>query len=316
MEPDVIEILTSLVRSFDQPSGESTAIPTWYLSKYTREHVTVGRSGLGGDEIAAGYERHRGALLAERMGWLPSWLRRGLLLPIVERLPDPKSGHQFVQRAKRFVRSMALPFDERYFSFLAQMTREARASLLAPAILEQIEIDDPWTHFQGVIAGAGGADPLNRALFADLKLYLPGDLLTLTDRISMAHSLEVRVPFLDHKLLEFAARIPPRYKIKGMRLKHVLKQSVADLLPDGFLERRKMGFSAPIAVWCRNELREFSEDTLSRSAIERAGVFKYSAVRRILDDHFERRANNDNQIWALISFTRWYDEYISSSASG
>lgn len=128
----------------------------------------------------------------------------------------------------------------------------------------------------------------------------------------MAHSLEVRVPFLDHELLEFAARIPPRYKIKGMRLKHVLKHAVADLLPADFLTRRKMGFSAPIAIWFRNELREFAEDTLCRDAIERAGVFNYAMVRRILDDHFEHRANNDNQIWALISFTHWYEEYISS----
>jgi len=312
MEADVVDIVTSLVRAFDQPSADSTAIPSWYLSKYTRAYVTVALSGLGGDEIAAGYERHRGALLAERLGWVPSWLRQSLLLPLVDQLPDPRSGHQLAQRAKRFVRDMALPFDQRYFGFLTQMTREARGALLHPEILEQIELDDPWTHFQGVMADAAGAAPLNRALFADLKLYLPGDLLTLVDRVSMAHSLEVRVPFLDHELLEFAARIPPRYKLHGNQLKHALKQSVADLLPEGFLNRRKMGFSAPVAVWFRSQLRGFVEDTLSRVAIERAGVFNYAMVRRILDDHYERRANHDNQIWALISFTLWHQEYLSS----
>ena len=268
-------------------------------------------SGLGGDEVAAGYERYRGALLAERFGWVPGWLRRGVLQPLVDALPDPRSGHPFAQRAKRFVHAMGSPFDDRYFEFISQMSLEARGQLLTPGIREQIDLDDPRAHFHRTIEPVRDADPLNRALYADLKLYLPGDLLTLTDRISMAHSLEVRVPFLDHELLEFAARIPAAEKLPGMELKHVLKRAVADLLPEGFLTRRKMGFSAPVGVWFRDELKDFVEDVLSRQAIERAGVFRYEAVRRILDEHQARRANRDNQIWALMSFGLWFDEYLT-----
>lgn len=313
MHPDLVQIVPELVRAFDQPTANSTAIPTWYLCKATREHVTVALSGLGGDEVAAGYERYRGAVLAERLGWIPRWMRNSVLLPLVNRLPDPRSGHQFAQRAKRFVHAMALPFDDRYFELISQMTRAARADLLAPDLVRAIDVDDPLTHYRGVLEPASGAAPLNRALFADLKLYLPGDLLTLTDRISMAHSLEVRVPYLDHELLEFAATIPARHKLRGMELKPLLKAGMADLLPPGFLKRRKMGFSAPLAVWFREELREFVEDTLSRAAIERAGAFRYEAVRRILDDHYARRANYDNQIWALISFTIWHEQYMHGS---
>jgi len=310
MRPDLVAIAPDLVRAFDQPSADSTAIPTWYLSKYTRQHVTVALSGLGGDEVAAGYERHRGALLGERLGWVPGWVRRGVLRPLADALREPRSGSQWVQRAKRFARAMELPFDERYFELLVQHSRETREALLSPEIREQIDLDDPRSHFHATLEPVREAHPLNRALFADLKLYLPGDLLTLTDRISMAHSLEVRVPFLDHELLEFAARIPPELKLRRMERKHVLKRAVRDLLPESFFQRRKMGFSAPLAVWFREELRPFVEDTLSRDAIRDGGVFRYEAVRRVLDDHYTRRANNDNQIWALITFTLWQQSYL------
>jgi len=311
MEPDLVGIASSLVRAFDQPLADSSAIPTWYLSQFTRQHVTVALSGLGGDEVAAGYERHRGALLAEKLRGLPGWLLRSVMQPLVDLLPDPRSGNQWPQRAKRFVGAAGLPFDESFFEMLAQLSRQAREELLTPEILEQIDLDEPKDHFQGYIQSVADADPLNRALYADLKLYLPGDLLTLTDRMSMAHSLEVRVPFLDHELLEFAARIPPTYKLRGMERKHILKRAVVDLLPQGFFRRRKIGFSPPLTVWFRNELRPFVEDTLSELAIREARVFRYPAVRRLLDAHFARRANYDNQIWALVMFITWHQEYIA-----
>jgi asparagine synthase (glutamine-hydrolysing) len=188
-----------------------------------------------------------------------------------------------------------------------------RLDLLTPEMLEQIDIDEPGGHYQAYMDAVSDADPLNRALFADLKLYLPGNLLTLTDRMSMAHSLEVRVPFLDHHLLEFAARIPPEYKLRKLERKHILKRAVRDLLPEDFFRRRKMGFSPPLTVWFRTDLRPFVEDTLSADRIRAAGVFRYEAVRRILDDHFARRANYDNQIWALITFMTWHRDYLASS---
>jgi asparagine synthase (glutamine-hydrolysing) len=312
MRPDLVGLVSSLVHAFDQPSADSSAIPTWYLSQFTRQHVTVALSGLGGDELAAGYERHRGAVLAERIRRIPGWVLRVLAQPLVDALPDPRSGNQWPQRAKRFVRAARLPFDARYFEMLSQLSRDARGELLTQEIVEQIDLDEPCSHFHAYMREVADADPLNRALYADLKLYLPGNLLTLTDRMSMAHSLEVRVPFLDHELLEYAARIPPGYKLHGMERKHILKRAVKDLLPDDFFTRRKMGFSPPLTVWFRNELRPFLEDTLAPARIRAAGVFRPEFVRRMLDDHYARRANYDNQIWALVTFMTWWSEYLAA----
>ena len=195
---------------------------------------------------------------------------------------------------------------------LSQLSREARAQLLTPEIGEQIDLDEPCSHFHTYMREVADADPLNRALYADLKLYLPGNLLTLTDRMSMAHSLEVRVPFLDHELLEFAARIPAAYKLRGMERKYVLKRAVRDLLPDDFFTRRKMGFSPPLTVWFRNELKPFLEDTLASQRIREVGVFRPEFVRRMLDDHYARRANYDNQIFSLVMFMAWWGEYLQA----
>jgi asparagine synthase (glutamine-hydrolysing) len=311
--PDLTQLAPALVRAFDAPSGDSTAIPTWSLCEATRRHVTVALSGLGGDELAGGYERYRGALLGQRLKWIPRWLMSGLMQPIIESLPDSKSGLQWIQRAKRFVRVAKLPFDELYFELISQLGRAQREALLTRGMREAIDLDEPWNHYQGIVERVATADPLHRALYADLRLYLPGDLLTLADRVSMAHSLEVRVPFLDHELLELAARIPARHKISGLERKYVLKRAVRDLLPDDFFTRRKMGFSAPTAVWFREGLRDFVEDTLDEKAIVEAGVFEPGAVRRILDDHQSRRANHDNAIWALLTFAIWHREYISTA---
>jgi asparagine synthase (glutamine-hydrolysing) len=313
MAPDLTEVTGDLVRAFDQPAADASAIPTWYISKYTREHVTVALSGVGGDELAAGYERYRGAIFGERFRWIPSWLVRNALSPLTSALPDSRSGSQWMQRAKRFVRSLDQPFDDRYFELLTAFNADARRSLLTREMLERIELDEPRDLFRGYTELVRDAAPLNRALFADLKLFLPSNLLTLTDRMSMAHSLEVRVPYLDHPLLEFAARIPPSLKLRGMQRKHILKRAVADLLPPGFLTRRKMGFSLPLAVWFRNELRPWVEDILSERAIREAGVFRYEAVRRVLDDHFAHRASYDNQIWGFVTFMTWYRDYIASA---
>jgi asparagine synthase (glutamine-hydrolysing) len=252
-------------------------------------------------------------MLGERFRWLPRWLSRGVLHPLTAMLPDARSGAQWAQRAKRFARSLDQPFGDRYFDLLTAFTAEDRRALLSPEILEQIELDEPRDRFRSYIDRVESGAPLNQALFADLKLFLPSNLLTLTDRMSMAHSLEVRVPYLDHTLLEFAARIPPALKLNGMERKYVLKRAVGDLLPEGFLTRRKMGFSLPLAVWFRNELRPWLEDILSERAIREAGVFRYEMVRRVLDDHFARRANYDNQIWGFVTFMTWYQDYIASA---
>jgi asparagine synthase (glutamine-hydrolysing) len=314
VRPDLAAVIPAIIRAFDQPFADSSAIPNWYLSQMTRAHVTVALSGLGGDEVAAGYERHRGAVLAERFRRLPPPARR-LLGALAEQLPDSRRGSHLAGRLKRFARTLDLDFDARYFAFLTAFQREERRALLHPDMAAAIDLDAPAALFRRTLAPAAAADPLHRALFADLKLYLPGDLLTLTDRMSMAHSLEVRVPFLDHRLLELAATIPASLKLRGMERKHILKRAVADLLPPEVRNRRKMGFSVPLTVWFRKELRAFVEDVLSPGAVRESGVFHYPEVRRLLDEHFTCRENHDNQIWGLITFMLWHREYLEAPAA-
>ncbi|NNL85916.1 MAG: asparagine synthase (glutamine-hydrolyzing) [Myxococcales bacterium] len=310
MSPDIRDLVPRLVRAFDHPCANSTAVPTWFLCEETRRHVTVALSGLGGDEVAGGYERYRGALLGERLAWLPEPLVRHLIRPLAAALPDPKSGRQWAQRLKRFTASLSLPFDARYFEFICHLNREAREALLTDRVRDAISPDEPREIYEGYVREVADADALHRALYADLKLYLPGDLLTLMDRVSMAHSLEVRVPFLDHEVLEYAATISPTLKVRGMRLKHVLKEVARELLPESFIDRRKMGFSAPLAVWFRGELRGWVEEVLAPAELAHAGVFRPEAVRALLDRHFDRTENLDNQIWALIAFTVWHREHF------
>jgi len=236
-----------------------------------------------------------------------------LVRPLVERLPDSRHGNHWRGRAKRFLRTMDLDFDDRYLELISAFGAGARHELLSPAFREQVALDEPRDHFRSYAELVESSDPLHRALFLDLKLYLPGDLLTLTDRISMAHSLEVRVPFLDHELLEYAATIPPELKLRGMEKKYLLKQAVSDLLPASILNRRKMGFSVPLTVWFRRELRPYVEEVLSAEAIQQVGIFDHGAVRRLLDDHFALRANLDNQIWGLITFMLWHQDYIDGA---
>jgi asparagine synthase (glutamine-hydrolysing) len=315
VRPNLEAVIPELVRAFDQPFADSSAIPNWYLSQMTREHVTVALSGLGGDEVAAGYERYRGAVLAEQVRKLPPPLRK-LFGALAEGLPDSRRGSHLAGRLKRFARTLDLEFDERYLALITAFQLKERAELLAPDLQAAIELDAPAALYRRALQPAAAADPLHRALFADLKLYLPGDLLTLTDRMSMAHALEVRVPYLDHRLLEYAATIPPRLKLKGMERKHLLKRAVADLLPASVLDRGKMGFSVPLTVWFRSELRSFVEDVLSQGAVRDVGVFHYPAVRRLLDEHFALRANHDNQIWALLTFMLWHRAYLTGEPVG
>jgi asparagine synthase (glutamine-hydrolysing) len=305
VKPDLEGIASRLVCAYDHPFADASALPNWYLAETTRKHVTVALSGLGGDELLGGYERYRGALLAERARFIPEVLRRNMIQPLVERLPDAHSGLQWVDRAKRFVRSMQLPFDRRYFSW-TQMTDAARRSeLLHPDLKAKIDRDRPWALWSSVLAHVADAEPLDRALYADLKFYLPGDLLTLADRMSMAHSLEVRIPFLDHELLEFAATVPPEWKVRGAEKKYLLRRVARDLLPAPILDRRKMGFSVPLAVWFRHDLRDWIEDLLSRDSLDRLGWFDPKGVRRCLDEHLARTANHDGLIWALATCVLW-----------
>lgn len=309
VQPDVTDCIRRIVRAFDQPFADSSAIANYYVFRETARSVKVVLSGVGGDELAAGYERHLGIRLHGYYRQSPKWLRETVMERIVNMLPDSKRGSRLIERAKRFIRTGALPADEAYFRFNATWDADSRQTLYSEKLRGAMNAQDTWAPFDCNFNREGIPDDLSRSLYADLMMYLPGDLLTLTDRMSMQSSIEARAPFLDHKLIEYMATVPPELKLKGFEKKHILKQAFRGRLPDEILYRRKQGFTVPLTVWFRNELRPFVEETLSKSRVESTGLFEWSSVRRLLDEHFAGKENHHSRIWALLVMMVWLEEY-------
>ncbi|MCI0402238.1 MAG: asparagine synthase (glutamine-hydrolyzing), partial [Acidobacteria bacterium] len=254
VRPDVGQILPQILRAFDQPHADSSAIPNYYICELARKHVTVALSGLGGDELMGGYERYLGMLLGDRARKLPLALRR-LLARATRSLPDVGGRGRFsAARLKRFAESAQFDAAEAYLGLISTFGSADLSRLLVGAARTELQPHGPADRMRASFQESGSTDRVNQMLFADSLQYLPGDLLPLTDRMSMAHSLEVRVPFLDHELVELAASIPPKYKIQGVSKKHLLRRVASRLLPKEIVQREKRGFSVPLAFWFREEL--------------------------------------------------------------
>ncbi len=310
VKPDVEDILPQIIRSFDEPFADSSAIPSYYVAKLTREHVTVALSGLGGDEVGAGYERYLGGLAAEHYEKVPRLIRSGLIAGLVRRLPDSRRGGLAVDRLKRFIAGVEHGFPERYRRYLSTFTPEELDQLLVPEVREGSGLDAADDRFAEVFGKLRSHDTLTQMIFTDIATYLPDDLLVLTDRLSMAHSLEARVPFVDHELLEFAATVPSRLKLRGWTKKYFLRKAFEGSLPREVLWGRKKGFSIPLAVWLRGPLRGFLLDALSEDRLQRLGYFDERTVSTLIDEHLECRHNHENKLWALLMFTLWHQIYM------
>ncbi len=315
VQPDLGGVIESIVRSFDEPFADDGAIPSYYVCKTAREHVTVALSGLGGDEAFLGYERYLGFRLGQWFNRVPASVRTGVIRPLVGWLPESRLGGNRINHLKRFVRAAVDDEAQRYLGFVTKIAPEYRQRLFganggrtsdaAEAVQERF-----MSHYRE----APAEDPLDRLLYCDVQTYLPDDILALTDRLSMCHSLEVRVPFLDHELFEFAATIPADLKIKWLQKKRLLKKSVAPLLPGPVLSHKKQGFVGPMSHWLKTDLRRQVLDVLSPERLARHGLFDGATVSRILSDHFDGRETNDTLIWSLVVFQIWFDLYLGSGA--
>ncbi len=310
VQPDIIDCLPKIIAHYDEPAGDSSAIPNYYLSQCVRQHVTVALSGLGGDELCAGYERYRGALFADYYNLLPSFLRERILAPLIELIPDSKAGHLIPGRAKRFVRSASLSLQDRYYHIIAKFGDAERLRLFSPDFCQSVDSTASAALYHDYWRSTAGTDSLHRLMGLDLRTYLVDDLLTLTDRVSMAHSLEVRVPFLDHEVVEFFWGIPSELKLKRLTTKYLLKKAAERLLPRSVIYRRKQGFSVPLTVWFRGVLKDYLEDTLGQESLRHIGFFNPQYVQILLDEHRNAKANHDEKLFALLSFVTWYRMYM------
>jgi asparagine synthase (glutamine-hydrolysing) len=309
VEPKIHETVHALARVFDEPMGDSGAVPNYLVCKGAHRSVTVALSGLGGDELSAGYQRYLGMQLAERYRTLPEFVRERAFRRLVEAMPEPARGVRWIDQAKRFVRYAALPWLERFHAFSSPVDRERRASLYTPGLKSRVEFDSALAMMRQLAAEQPGADPINRMLCIDLQSYMVDDLLTVADRTSMAVSLEVRVPYLDHSLVEFMAGVPGALKIRGMRKKHFLRRAFRHDLPKEVLHRGKSGFSLPVARWLREDLRALLEDTLSTSRLSRDRLFDPVVVAALKREHYNRNRDWSLILWALLMFHLWADQY-------
>jgi asparagine synthase (glutamine-hydrolysing) len=307
--PRIEETIQTLADVFDEPLGDSGAVPNYLVCQAARRSLTVALSGLGGDELAGGYRRHLGVLVADWYRAVPRALREGVVRRVVELLPESRRGMRALDRAKRFVRHAELPWVERFFGFVTALPRERRAALYTPALRERVALDSALAHVRELADAQPDAELLNRVLAIDLQSYMVDDLLAVADRTSMAASLEVRVPFLDHPLVEFMAGAPARLKIRGLDKKHLLKRAFKDDLPREVLHRRKGGFSLPVARWLREDLDGLLDDVMSPARLRQEGLFAPEAVERLRREHRLRQHDWSSALWALLMFHLWKDRY-------
>ncbi|MBA2359271.1 MAG: asparagine synthase (glutamine-hydrolyzing) [Actinobacteria bacterium] len=300
LRPDAALLLPVLARVFDEPFADSSALPTYLVSQLASGHVKVALSGEGGDELFGGYYTYVADGLAPRLGALAR-----LAGPLAERLPSSASAASFDYKAKRFTRSAHLPPLERHHGWKEIFSADARAALTG-----RRGGFDPVDLLRARFAETEEAEPLARLQDVDLGTYLVDDLLTKTDRASMAHSLEARVPFLDTVVANFALALPSRLKVRGLRKKVLLRRAVAPLVPDEISSGRKRGFSIPAAAWLRGELEPFARETLSPSTLARQGFFRSQAVSALVDRHVSGREDLSRQLWGLLAFTLWYEHHV------
>ncbi len=300
LRPDAALLLPALADAFDEPFADSSALPTYLVSELAAQDVKVALSGEGADELFGGYYTYAADLLALRVGRLAPLAR-----PLVERLPTSTRKASFDYKAKRFVRGAGLPPLERHHAW-----KEIFASGLRAELTGRSHGFDPVDLYRARFAETEGADLLARLQDVDFGIYLVDDLLVKTDRASMAHSLEARVPFLDTAVANFAFSLPRRHKVRGFAKKVLLRKAAAPLLPGAVVHGRKRGFSIPAAAWLRGDLEPFARDTLSAGTLRRQGFFDPAVVARLLDDHVAGRADLSRQLWGLLAFTLWHERHV------
>jgi asparagine synthase (glutamine-hydrolysing) len=311
VEPRVSELFEPIVRALDEPHADDSAIPSWILSAEVARSFKVVLTGTGGDELFAGYRRHLGMLAASQYERLPASLR-GLARSLVARLPERGRWEAQVHRLRRFVEAGADTPAERYLQMLTRVPEDDRRAMLRPEFLRAAGAAAARERFQQLLPADGGAahQGLNAALYLDYKTFLPDDILALSDRISMAHSLEARVPLVDHVLVETIFPLPDRTKIGPFRPKHLLRRALADRLPAAHFRAPKRGFVGPTAEWLRHELRDLVTDELSAARMDRLGLFDTDVIQRLLREHLERRRNRETALWNLLSLSVWHRLYV------
>jgi asparagine synthase (glutamine-hydrolysing) len=299
VRPNMIESITDLLNSFDQPFADYSAIPTFLVSKLASQHVKVVLTGDGGDEVFAGYPTHLAYKYTALYRMIPKLLRDRLIAPLVMSLPTSLERLSFDYKAKKFVKGADLSLEAGHYWWKVIFDEEQKRELLAPEFTAGL--DDSFYVFDRHFKKCSGTHPLNRLLYVDMKTFLLDDNLVKVDRMTMANGLEARVPLLDHELVEKVAMIPPGVKCPGFQTKGLLRKAVAKLLPESIRKGSKKGFTPPLPFWINNELKVFLTDLFKPERLKQTGILNPAYCTRLLNEHFNKIKDNNRQIWTLAS---------------
>jgi asparagine synthase (glutamine-hydrolysing) len=303
----MLDTLPTVVDWLDEPFGDASILPTYLLSRFTREHVTVALGGDGSDELLAGYPTFPADRLA-RFYRVPRVLHENVIVPLADRLPVSTANFSFDFKLKRFLRAAASREDVRHAVWLGSFTPDEQVALLSSPS------GDPFVEQRQLLASADG-DHLGKLIYLYARTYLQDDILVKVDRASMACSLEVRAPFLDVELVKLLARVPSRLKLRRLDTKHLLKRAMGDVLPPGIAARAKKGFGIPVAEWFKGELREALQDELSPERIRRQGLFEPAEVNRLVSEHLSSQRDHRKPLWTLFVFQLWHRRWLEGPAA-
>lgn len=308
-----VELLPEIIWHYDEPHGEPTSVLVYLLCEFTKRFVKVALGGTGGDEMFFGYPRFAGIRMLEYYRMLPRIVRYHLVERIVQRWPETSKGGRFVNHARRFTQASDLPSHEAYLSWVSLLHRDIRTALLNDKITSRASDPLGESVLREYLCGCEDWDLLDRAANLDVGMYLPEYQLCYMDRMSMAHGLEVRSPLCDYDLVDFVMSLPPSYRLKGRRSKHIFKEVVVDWIPRRIVNRRKQGFDSPIGQWIKGELRDFTATFLSQENLKRSGLLNAEQVARLLGDHLSGRRNYALQLWSILALEVWYRMYIEDN---
>lgn len=306
---DVRNMLPGYLAYLDEPYADGSAIPTYYVSQLAARDVVVLLSGEGGDEVFGGYETYTAFKAAGMARRVPRWIRHRLVAPLVQRLPVSHSKLSLEFRLKRFLGGLDLPPAEAHLWWRLVLSEAEKMTLYAPSVLERFDPQPAIRHFNDTLGGFRGNDLLADLMQLDSQIFLPDDLMVKNDRMTMAHSLEARVPMLDLDLTGFLRTVPSRLKIRGLSKKQLLRAAMADRLPPQVLNKKKVGLEMPYSRWLKYELRDLVSTYLSPERLTASGLFQPWAVQALVDEHMDQRRDNGRALWGLLNYMMWLEMY-------
>lgn len=308
--PTSIEDIQDILYFFDEPFADSSAIPTYYVSKYTRANATVALSGDGGDEVFGGYGNYKADKIGLLYRRLPSYVRDRLIPYLAGGIPDASDNLSKKAQLKKIISMSHIDPQQGHVFWLSCFSEDAKRELYAENHLKELLDNDSMNRYSSFFAECDVNDFINKCIYVDIKTVLLDDYLTKVDRMSMANSLEVRVPFLDHKLLEFAVSLSSKYKLRRLNTKYLLKKIMKEKLPGEVIGGKKKGFSIPLSRWFREDFSVLLNEFLSEDLIKKRGYFNSDFIRRLSTDHLSGTRDNSKLLWTLICFEIWHRRYV------